>query len=231
VEAAFRKRGDQIAAVIVEPVVGNMGCVPPAPGYLSGLRELCTRHGALLIFDEVMTGFRVAAGGAQQLFGITPDLSVMGKVMGGGLPIAAYGGRHDIMTHIAPVGPIYQAGTLSGNPLAVSAGIAMLQYIKEHPELYAELEAKAQRLAEAAPEGITVNRVGSMFTWFFTDQPVTDYDSARRSDTERFKKFFHGMLERGIYLPPSQFEAAFISLAHSDADIDCTVAAARECFA
>ena len=231
VEATFRQRGDQIAAVIVEPVVGNMGCVPPAPGYLQSLRELCSRHGALFIFDEVMTGFRVAAGGAQQLFNIQPDLTVMGKVIGGGLPIAAYGGRRDVMMHIAPMGPIYQAGTLSGNPLAVSAGIAMLQYIKENPGLYAELDAKAQRLAEAAPQGITVNRVGSMFTWFFTDLPVTDYASAKRSDTSRFRKFFHGMLERGIYLPPSQFEAAFVSAAHTDADIECTVSAARECFA
>jgi glutamate-1-semialdehyde 2,1-aminomutase len=231
VAETFQARGNQIAAVIVEPVVGNMGCVPPAPGYLQALRDLCTRHGALLIFDEVMTGFRVAAGGAQQLYGIKPDMTVMGKVIGGGLPIAAYGGRRDIMSHIAPMGPIYQAGTLSGNPLAVSAGIAMLQYIKENPGLYAELDARAQRLAEAAPVGMTVNRVGSMFTWFFTDQPVTDYESARRADTGRFKKFFHGMLERGIYLPPSQFEAAFVSTAHGDADIECTVTAARESFA
>jgi glutamate-1-semialdehyde 2,1-aminomutase len=231
VEATFRERGEQIAAVIVEPVVGNMGCVPPAAGYLQALREVCTRYGALLIFDEVMTGFRVAPGGAQQLFGITPDLTVMGKVIGGGLPIAAYGGRRDIMTHIAPLGPIYQAGTLSGNPLAVSAGIAMLRYIQANPGLYEGLERKAKLLAEAAPSGITVNRVGSMFTWFFTDQPVTDYESAKRADTERFKKFFHGMLERGMYLPPSQFEAAFVSTAHEDADIDCTVTAARECFA
>ena len=231
VETTFRQRGEQIAAVIVEPVAGNMGCVPPAPGYLAALREWCTRYGALLIFDEVMTGFRVAAGGAQQLFGITPDLTVMGKVIGGGLPIAAYGGRRDIMTHIAPLGPIYQAGTLSGNPLAVSAGIAMLRYIQANPGLYKDLDAKAQRLADAAPAGITVNRVGSMFTWFFTRQPVTDYESAKRADTARFKKFFHGMLERGIYLPPSQFEAAFVSTAHGDADIECTVTAARECFA
>ncbi|HEY3841376.1 MAG TPA: glutamate-1-semialdehyde 2,1-aminomutase [Bryobacteraceae bacterium] len=230
IEATFKKRGDQIAAVIVEPVVGNMGCVPPKTGFLQALRDLCTKHGALLIFDEVMTGFRVAAGGAQQLFGITPDMTVMGKVIGGGLPIAAYGGRRDIMTHIAPIGPIYQAGTLSGNPLAVSAGIAMLEYVKANPGLYAALDAKAKRLADAAPAGITVNRVGSMFTWFFTDQPVTDYESAKRADTGRFNKFFHGMLERGIYLPPSQFEAAFVSTAHGDADIECTVTAARESF-
>jgi len=231
VEATFKKRGDQIAAIIIEPVVGNMGCVPPAPGFLEGLRKLCTDYGALFIFDEVMTGFRVAPGGAQGLYGIRPDLTVMGKVIGGGLPIAAYGGRREIMTNIAPLGPIYQAGTLSGNPLAVSAGIAMLTHIKQNPGLYAELDAKAQRLADDAPSGMTVNRVGSMFTWFFTDQPVTDYESAKRADTGRFKKFFHGMLERGIYLPPSQFEAAFISTAHTDADIECTVTAARECFA
>jgi glutamate-1-semialdehyde 2,1-aminomutase len=231
VEQAFAERGAQIAAVIVEPVVGNMGCVLPAPGFLEALQGLTTRHGALLIFDEVMTGFRVAPGGAQGLYGIRPDLTVMGKVIGGGLPIAAYGGRREIMTNIAPLGPIYQAGTLSGNPLAVSAGIAMLTHIKQNPGLYAELDAKAQRLADAAPSGMTVNRVGSMFTWFFTDQPVTDYESAKRADTGRFKKFFHGMLERGIYLPPSQFEAAFISTAHTDADIECTVTAARECFA
>jgi glutamate-1-semialdehyde 2,1-aminomutase len=231
VEATFAARGKEIAAIIVEPVVGNMGCVPPAPGYLAGLRELCTKNGALLIFDEVMTGFRVNAGGAQRLFKITPDITVMGKVIGGGLPIAAYGGRADIMTHIAPMGPIYQAGTLSGNPLAVSAGIAMLRYIKDNPGLYDELEAKTERIAAAAPAGITVNRVGSMFTWFFTDQPVTDYESAKRADTGRFRKFFHAMLERGIYLPPSQFEAAFVSAAHTDADIECTITAARECFA
>ena len=230
-EATFRQRGDQIAAVITEPVVGNMGCVPPAAGYLQAVRDLCTKHGALFIFDEVMTGFRLGPGGAQGLFGIRPDLTVMGKVIGGGLPIAAYGGRRDIMTHIAPMGPIYQAGTLSGNPLAVSAGIAMLRYIRENPGLYAELDAKAQRLADAAPAGMTVNRVGSMFTWFFTDQPVTDYDSAKRADTGRFKQFFHSMLERGIYLPPSQFEAAFVSTAHGEADIECTVSAARESFA
>jgi len=230
-EATFREHSDKIAAVIIEPVVGNMGCVLPAPGYLRAISELCTKYGALFIFDEVMTGFRVAAGGAQQLYGVKPDLTVMGKVIGGGLPIAAYGGRRDIMTHIAPMGPIYQAGTLSGNPLAVSAGIAMLRYIQENPGLYADLDAKAAKLAAAAPAGMTVNRVGSMFTWFFTDQPVTDYESAKKSDTGRFKKFFHAMLERGIYLPPSQFEAAFVSTAHGDADIECTVTAARECFA
>ncbi len=231
VENAFRARPDKIAAVIIEPVVGNMGCVPPARGYLQALSEICNRYGALLIFDEVMTGFRVAFGGAQELYGIKPDLTTLGKVIGGGLPIAAYGGRRDIMSHVAPSGPIYQAGTLSGNPIAVASGLAMLRYLKKHPEIYSGLEANSARLAAAAPDGIAVNRVGSMLTWFFTDRPVGDYESAKRSDTARFARFFHLMLERGIYLPPSQFEAAFVSAAHSDEDIDTTVNAARECFA
>lgn len=227
----FRRLPDGIAAVIVEPVAGNMGCVAPAPGYLEALRDLCTRYGALLIFDEVMTGFRVAYGGAQQLYNVKPDLTSLGKVIGGGLPIAAYGGRRDIMTHVAPSGPIYQAGTLSGNPLAVAAGLAMLRYLKAHPEVYAGLETKAARLASAAPEGVTVNRVGSMLTWFFTAAPVNDFESAKLSDTSRFARFFNLMLERGIYLPPSQFEAMFLSAAHSNEDIDLTVKAAGECFA
>jgi glutamate-1-semialdehyde 2,1-aminomutase len=231
VEAAFKTHGSAIASVIVEPVVGNMGCVPPAAGFLQALREITARHGALLILDEVMTGFRVARGGAQELYAIKPDLTTLGKVIGGGLPIGAYGGRADIMKHIAPAGPVYQAGTLSGNPLAVSAGLAMLRYIAAHPELYGQLEARAAKLSSGAAAGITVNRVGSMFTFFFTDQPVTDYESAKKSDTERFGRFFRGMLERGIYLAPSQFEAAFVSAAHSDADIEKTRAAARECFA
>ncbi|MDQ6700151.1 MAG: aminotransferase class III-fold pyridoxal phosphate-dependent enzyme, partial [Acidobacteriota bacterium] len=191
---------------------------------------ICTRYGALLIFDEVMTGFRVALGGAQELYSIKPDLTTLGKVIGGGLPIAAYGGRRDIMSHVAPSGPIYQAGTLSGNPLAVAAGLAMIRYLKAHPEVYTELESKAARLASAAPPGVTVNRVGSMLTWFFTAGPVSDFDSAKRSDTAKFALFFNLMLERGIYLPPSQFEAMFLSAAHSDEDIDATVEAARECF-
>jgi glutamate-1-semialdehyde 2,1-aminomutase len=230
VEAAFRAYGDRIAAVIVEPVVGNMGSVPPLPGYLAGLREIASRYGALLIFDEVMTGFRVAFGGAQQLYGIRPDLTTLGKVIGGGLPVGAYGGRKDIMSQVAPAGPIYQAGTLSGNPLAVAAGLAMLRYLQSHPETYEILEARAAALCAAAPEGVTVNRVGSMFTFFFTAGPVTDYESARRSDTARFGRFFRAMLERGIYLPPSQFEAAFVSAAHSDEDIRLTAEAARAAF-
>ncbi len=223
VEAAFKSRGDQIAAVIVEPVVGNMGCVPPLPGYLEGLRAITERHGALLIFDEVMTGFRVAFGGAQQLYNIRPDLTTLGKVIGGGLPVGAYGGRKDIMSKVAPAGPIYQAGTLSGNPLAVAAGLAMLSHLKAHPQIYQQLEQRAARLCASAPEGVTVNRVGSMFTLFFTGGPVTDWESAKVSDTTRFGRFFRAMLERGVYLAPSQFEAAFLSAAHSDADIDLTI--------
>jgi glutamate-1-semialdehyde 2,1-aminomutase len=228
VERAFAEHGDRIASVIVEPVAGNMGCVPPARGFLEALREITARHAALLIFDEVMTGFRVSYGGAQQLYGIHPDLTTLGKVIGGGLPIGAYGGRADIMSRIAPSGPIYQAGTLSGNPLAVSAGLAMLQRLKSHPEVYEQLERRTARLVADAPPGLTVNRVGSMFTLFFTQGPVTDYESAKRSDTKRFAEYFHFMLERGIYLAPSQFEAAFVSAAHTDEDIERTVTAARE---
>ena len=231
VENIFRDHGKQIAGVIVEPVAGNMGCVPPAKGFLECLREVTEAHASLLIFDEVMTGFRVAYGGAQQLYGITPDLTTLGKVIGGGLPVGAYGGRVDVMAKIAPSGPIYQAGTLSGNPLAVAAGLAMLRHLSTHPRIYEELEAKGARLAASAPEGITVNRVGSMFTFFFTPDPVTDYDSAKRSDTARFARFFHHMLERGIYLAPSQYEAGFLSAAHTDEDIDRTIAAAKEFFA
>ncbi len=229
VEGAFRTYTDRIAAVIVEPVAGNMGCVPPLPGYLEALRAITERYGTLLVFDEVMTGFRVAFGGAQERFGIRPDLTTLGKVIGGGLPVGAFGGRKDIMSKVAPVGPVYQAGTLSGNPLAVAAGLAMLRHLKTHPELYSELDARAGELCAAvAGGGITVNRVGSMFTLFFTDCPVTDYESAKRSDTVRFARYFHAMLERGIYLPPSQFEAAFVSAAHSEQDIQRTAAAIRE---
>jgi glutamate-1-semialdehyde 2,1-aminomutase len=227
VEAAFRAHGGNIAAVIVEPVVGNMGCVPPLPGYLQALRDITARHGALLIFDEVMTGFRVAFGGAQQRFGIRPDLTTLGKVIGGGLPVGAYGGRKDIMSKVAPLGPIYQAGTLSGNPLAVAAGLAMLRHLKAHPEVYDRLERTAAAICAEPPAGVTVNRVGAMFTFFFTDGPVTDWDSAKRSDTARFGRFFRAMLERGIYLAPSQFEAAFVSAAHTAEDVKKTIEAAR----
>jgi glutamate-1-semialdehyde 2,1-aminomutase len=230
IEHAFAERGGEIAAVIVEPVVGNMGCVAAAPGFLEILRTLCTRHGALLIFDEVMTGFRLAPGGAQELYGIRPDMTTLGKVIGGGLPIAAYGGRKDIMLYVAPSGPIYQAGTLSGNPLAVAAGLAMLRHLKSHPEVYKVLDEHTALLATAAPPGVTVNRVGSMITFFFTDRPVTDYESAKTSDTKRFGRFFHALLERGIYWPPAQFEAAFVSAAHSREDIERTVSVMRDCF-
>jgi glutamate-1-semialdehyde 2,1-aminomutase len=230
VEHAFAKHGSKIAAIIVEPVCGNMGCIPPLPGFLEALRSITAKHDSLLIFDEVMTGFRVASGGAQQLYNIKPDLTTLGKVIGGGLPIAAYGGRQDIMAHVAPSGPIYQAGTLSGNPLAVSAGLAMLRYIQTHPDIYQQFDAATAALAASAPQGVTVNRVGSMMTWFFTPAPVTDYDTAKHSETSRFKRFFHAMIERGIYLPPSQFEALFVSTAHSEEDLKRTVEAARESF-
>ncbi len=227
----FEWYGDKIAAVIVEPVAGNMGCVPPVPGFLEELREVTRRHGAVLIFDEVMTGFRVAFGGAQQLYGIRPDLTTLGKVIGGGLPVGAYGGRRDLMSMIAPAGPVYQAGTLSGNPPAVAAGLAMLRYLKAHPEVYPQLEQRTRRLAAAAPPGITVNHAGSMITFFFTDRPVMDYGSAQRSDRVRFGEFFRWMLERGFCFPPSQFEAAFVSTAHTTEDIDRTAEAIRGFFA
>jgi glutamate-1-semialdehyde 2,1-aminomutase len=229
-ERTFEVHGSKIAAVIVEPVCGNMGCIPPVAGFLEALRSVTAKHDALLIFDEVMTGFRVAAGGAQELYGIQPDMTTLGKVIGGGLPIAAYGGRRDIMEHVAPSGPIYQAGTLSGNPLAVSAGLAMLRYIQANPGIYGAFDSVTAALAAAAPKGVTVNRVGSMMTWFFTPAPVTDYDTAKHSETGRFKRFFHAMIERGIYLPPSQFEALFVSAVHSDYDVARTVQAARESF-
>jgi glutamate-1-semialdehyde 2,1-aminomutase len=230
-ELAFAERGDQIAAVILEPVVGNMGCVIPAPEFLAALQHLTQKHGALLIFDEVMTGFRLARGGAQERFGIRPDLSTFGKVIGGGLPIGAYGGRRDVMNKVAPVGPIYQAGTLSGNPLAVSAGLAMLRHLKAHPEIYPYLEKITARLCENPPAGVTVNRVGSMFTMFFTETPVTDYETAKTSDTARFAKFFHHLLGEGIYFAPSQFEAGFVSAAHTEEDIERTRQAIHRFFA
>ncbi|HSW50609.1 MAG TPA: glutamate-1-semialdehyde 2,1-aminomutase, partial [Bryobacteraceae bacterium] len=191
VEGAFRSHGDRIASVIVEPVAGNMGCVPPAEGFLQALRRITEQYGALLILDEVMTGFRVAPGGAQQLHGIRPDLTTLGKVIGGGLPIGAYGGRADVMSRIAPSGPVYQAGTLSGNPLAVAAGLAMLRHLKARPETYGQLDRRAAQLVADLPRGLTANRAGSMFTVFFCEGPVTDYESAKRSDTRRFAEYFH----------------------------------------
>ncbi len=232
VEDAFRKRGDQIASIIVEPVAGNMGCVPPEPGFLEGLRRITEQYGALLIFDEVMTGFRLSRGGAQQLFNIRPDLTTLGKIIGGGLPLAAYGGRKDVMSKIAPVGPIYQAGTLSGNPVAVSAGIAVLNHLDQHPDVYELLDTNSDQLAAAAPAGTTVNRVGSMFTVFFIDGKnpvkVKNYEDAKKADITAFGRFFHYLLDRGFYLPPSQFESAFLSAALTPAHITSTVAAFRD---
>jgi glutamate-1-semialdehyde 2,1-aminomutase len=230
VEQTFAAHGDKIAAVIVEPVAGNMGCIPPAPGFLEALRELTARHGALLIFDEVMTGFRVALGGAQKRFEILPDMTTIGKIIGGGLPMAAYGGRSDIMKKVAPIGPIYQAGTLSGNPLAVAAGLAMLRHLVANPQVYEILETRGAQLCEWVPPGVTVNRVGSMFTFFFTPGPVTDWASAERSDKAEFARLFHFLLDRGVYLAPSQFEAGFISTAHTEEDIRYTVEAMKEFF-
>jgi glutamate-1-semialdehyde 2,1-aminomutase len=217
--------------VIVEPVAGNMGCVPPQPGFLVGLRHVTERYGALLIFDEVMTGFRLSRSGAQGLYGIRPDMTTLGKIIGGGLPMAAYGGRADIMQKVAPVGPVYQAGTLAGNPVAVTAGIAMLQQIEAHPEIYDRLENSTAALTANVPEGTCVNRVGSMSTIFFRSGPVRDYEEAKRSDTAAFASFFHQLLENGVYFPPSQFEASFVSAAHSAEDIAYTNRAVREAFA
>jgi glutamate-1-semialdehyde 2,1-aminomutase len=228
VERVFRVQGDRVACVIVEPVAGNMGCIPPEAGFLEGLRRLTEHYGALLIFDEVMTGFRLSRGGAQERFGIRPDLTTLGKIIGGGLPLAAYGGRTEIMQKIAPAGPVYQAGTLSGNPVAVSAGVAMLRYLKSHPEVYDTLEKTTAEVAAHAPEGVRVNRVGSMATFFFQPGPVRNYEQAKRSDTATFSRFFHHLLERGLYFPPSQFEAFFVSTAHRPEDIAYTASAIQE---
>jgi glutamate-1-semialdehyde 2,1-aminomutase len=232
IEAACAAR--PVAAVIIEPVAGNMGCVPPAAGYLEGLRAITAKHGALLIFDEVMTAFRVAYGGAQARFAIEPDLTTVGKIVGGGLPAAAFGGRADIMDKLAPLGPVYQAGTLSGNPLAMAAGLAAMDILRR-PGNYEHLEAMGARLADglsaaARDAGLAhcINRVGSMLTLFFTAGPVTDYATAKTSDTAQFARFFQGMRERGVFLPPSQYEAMFLSLAHSEAEIDEIVSAARD---
>lgn len=233
-EKLFAKQGDELACAIVEPVVGNMGVLIPQNDFLKKLQALCNKHGALLILDEVMTGFRVAKGGAQELFGVKPDLTTMGKVIGGGLPVGAYGGRADVMAKVAPEGPIYQAGTLSGNPCAVAAGLATLREL-EKPGVYEKLESYSKALtdgiqaeAKAANVPLVINRVGSMWTAFFTSEPVFDYASAKKADTKRFGKFFHHLLERGVALPPSQFEAAFNSLAHGQAEMDHTLAAVRE---
>jgi glutamate-1-semialdehyde 2,1-aminomutase len=241
VEAAFESHPELIACVILEPVVGNAGTIAPAEGYLKGLREITHRHGALLIFDEVMTGFRLALGGAQELFGFAsgedaPDLTTLGKIVGGGLPVGVFGGRAEIMDFLAPLGPVYQAGTLSGNPLAMAAGIATISYLLEHgAAVYSKLEettaAIANGVAKLAAEqgiGLTTNRVGSMFTWFFTPSAVTDFASASASDTAMFAKFHHAMLERGVWLPPSQFEAAFVSTSIGEVEVDAVLKAAEE---
>jgi len=235
VEDAFAARPDEIACVIVEPVVGNAGTILPAPGFLEGLRRLCTKHGALLILDEVMTGFRLSLGGAQRLYSITPDLTTLGKILGGGLPCGAFGGRADVMDYLAPLGPVYQAGTLSGNPLAMAAGIATLGYLIEHEaDVYAQLERTTKaitdgvaELAREAEVPMTTNRAGSMFTWFFTGEPVADFASASKSDTGAFGRFHRAMLESGVWLPPSQFEAAFVSTAHTALDVERILEPAR----
>ncbi len=234
---AFAVRGGELAAVILEPVVGNMGCVVPSSEFLKQLRTLCTEHGTVLIFDEVMTGFRVARGGAQELFGIRPDMTTLGKILGAGLPVGAYGGKAEIMKCVSPVGAVYQAGTLSGNPVAMAAGIAMLKAIRsENPyprleQLSARLEAGLSKAAVSAGQQVQINRVGSMLTAFFTSQPVHDFATATASDTKKFAAWFHQLLNHGVYLPCSQYEALFVSAAHSEALIDETVAAAQAGFA
>jgi len=239
VEAAFDAHPDAIAAVILEPVVGNAGCIPPAPGYLAGLRALTAREGALLIVDEVMTGFRVALGGACELYELDPDLVTLGKIVGGGLPVGVFGGKLRFMNLLAPLGPVYQAGTLSGNPLAMAAGIATVSHLQERAaEVYPHLETAAKAVAEgvaaeAAKAGVplTLNRVGAMWTWFFTPGGVTNYDESAHSDTAAFGRFHRAMLEQGVWLPPSQFEAAFLGTAHGDAEVKATIEAARTAFA
>ena len=231
VEQLFRKMGKEIACLIVEPIGGNMGVVPPQPGFLELLRKVTAESGTLLIFDEVITGFRVSYGGAQKLYGVTPDLTCLGKIIGGGLPVGAYGGKKEIMDHIAPVGAVYQAGTLSGNPLAVTAGIEMLNLLSQ-PGVYEDLEKKSERLCNGFKENVkklgvtaTFTRVGSMFSMFFTDQEIISFDSVKTSDTGLFKRYFNAMLEEGIYIAPSQFEAGFMSAVHNNDDIDQTIAA------
>jgi glutamate-1-semialdehyde 2,1-aminomutase len=236
IEALFNEHGDDIAGIILEPVAGNMGCVPPIEGYLAVLRQLCTRHNALHIFDEVMTGFRVALGGAQEYYGVMPDLTALGKVIGGGLPVGAYAGRREIMQTVAPAGPMYQAGTLSGNPLAMTAGIETLKAIRE-PGVFAGLVAGTTRLcqgigaaAEAAGVPLYQTQAGTMFCAFFTDQPVTNWDTAAKSDTQQYARFFHAMLRQGVYLAPSQFETGFFSTAHTDEIVTATIKAAEGAF-
>ncbi len=230
VEQLIENNKGEIAAIIIEAVVGNMGVVKASDEFIKGLRELCDKEGIVLIFDEVMTGFRLAKGGAQEILGVKPDLSTFGKIIGGGLPVGAFGGKKEIMEKISPVGPVYQAGTLSGNPLAMAAGYAALKHIKEHPSIYTQLEEKSAYLERGIRDGIalvnknyTVNRVGSMLTLFFTEQPVTDFNSAVTADTKMYGKFFHELLKHGVYFPPAQFEALFVSTAHTPEDLDHTI--------
>jgi glutamate-1-semialdehyde 2,1-aminomutase len=239
VEAAFGAFPEAIAAVILEPVVGNAGCILPADGYLAGLRAITQREGALLIVDEVMTGFRVALGGALELYSLDPDLVTLGKIVGGGLPVGVFGGKRALMDLLAPLGPVYQAGTLSGNPLAMAAGAATIGYLQEHAaKVYPQLEATAKAVADGVAEEakkagvpLTLNRVGAMWTWFFTSGPVTNYAEAARSDTKAFGRFHRAMLEQGVWLPPSQFEAAFLSAVHGKEEVETTIAAARNAMA
>jgi glutamate-1-semialdehyde 2,1-aminomutase len=234
VRSIFKKEGSELAAVILEPVAGNMGCIPPEPGFLDGLRMLCDEYGSLLIFDEVMTGFRLAPGGAQEVYEIKADLVTYGKIIGAGLPVGAYGGTEEVMSVVSPVGPVYQAGTLSGNPLAMAAGLALLSELHENPQHYTELEEKTAYLEKGLHEALSVagfpyhiNRVGSMISIFFTEQRPTDFDSAIKTDAERFKSYFHHLLDSGIYLPPASYEAWFLSNAHTYADLDATIEATR----
>jgi glutamate-1-semialdehyde 2,1-aminomutase len=238
VEQVFRDMGSEIACIIVEPVAGNMNCVPPVPGFLQTLRKVCDQSGAVLIFDEVMTGFRVALGGAQALYGITPDLTTLGKILGGGMPVGAFGGKRAIMEKLAPLGPVYQAGTLSGNPVAMAAGLKTLELICAQSDFYSMLNARTYQLvsglAQAATDAgfaFSTTHVGGMFGVYFNSEPqIRSYAQVMGSDVERFKQFFHGMLEEGVYLAPSAFEAGFVSIAHSDADVAATIAAARRVF-
>ena len=233
VEELFQANPEEIAAVVVEPVAANMGVVPPAPGFLEFLREITKQNGALLIFDEVITGFRLALGGAQEYFHVTPDLTTLGKIVGGGMPIGVYGGKHEIMEMVSPLGPVYQAGTLSGNPIATAAGLETLRILREDPGIYQRLEEKAQRIAEtvreAAGEAVCVNRIGSLLSIFFTPEQVTDHESAVSSDTARYAEYFGYLLDHGIYTAPSQFEAMFVSDAHTGEDIETTCRVIRDC--
>jgi glutamate-1-semialdehyde 2,1-aminomutase len=239
VRDTLSKVGDEVACIIVEPVAGNMNCIPPVDGFLQGLREVCNEYGVILIFDEVMTGFRVALGGAQAFYGVKPDLTTLGKVIGGGLPVGAFGGRRDIMSSIAPLGPVYQAGTLSGNPISMSAGLAMLNALSTDKDFYKKLSKKVQKLtsgiiekAKANNINMTANTVGGMFGLFFTDATqVTNFNETSKCDIERFKKFYHLMLEEGIYMAPSAYEAGFVSSSHTDEDIQATIDATARVFA